>query len=123
MRRVGWLLLVLAFVLALTAAGSRQFFGGEPGEIIVVSFLLLMLMAISVLVVSAVSRLIKGEVRLRPWDATRRALPLFAIVLGGRLVFYAIFPKPERDLTIDIVSSVAFAVFYGLYTTAYRRTV
>lgn len=74
-----------------------------------------------ILLASGAIRLFRGEVKLRPIDALKKAVVLFLIVLGLRTLLWVAFPSLDRDLNAAVLWSAIFAVSLGLYTTAYRK--
>jgi hypothetical protein len=120
-RRIGWALLILAFFLALTATSLRYVAGGETADIAMIGFAVVMLLGIIALTISAVYRLSRGDVKLRPWLALKSALIIFVTVLVFTFLIWAVFPSMERNLTDVFMHAVIFALGYSLYTTAYRK--
>jgi len=70
---------------------------------------------------SVIVRLLKGQVRLRPWDALKRASVYFAVFAALRFGAWAIFPEMERDLFEALFLSIATALALSFYSTAYRK--
>jgi hypothetical protein len=72
------------------------------------------------LVLHAALRLYRGDVRLRPFDAARKAVPFFLIALALMLPFQLLF-YGEIDWIRGIGTPAAFAILLSLHQTAYRR--
>ena len=72
------------------------------------------------LVSTSVARLYRGDVKLRPWDAAKKAVVLFVIIMALWLLARLVYPS-EFDLTEAIVVSALVAISSSLYTTAYRK--
>lgn len=117
MSKVGWILLAIAFATALLTKVLQP----ENFWLLAIfgaSFIL----GSSLLLANAATQLFRGRVRLRPWDALKKAIVLFLIVLSLRLLLaWFIFPSSDRALMEDILGSALFAIGYSLYTTAYRK--
>ncbi|WP_294079538.1 hypothetical protein [Sphingomonas sp.] len=96
--------------------------GAEASNIVMIGFGVTMLLGIIVLTISAIWRISKGEVKLRPWLAVKPALFIFFGTMALRFLAWAVFPGLERDLTGAVIHSLIFALAYSLYSTAYRKT-
>jgi uncharacterized iron-regulated membrane protein len=99
---------------------SAQWFGRENVWLLG-TFGVTFVLGTVILVATFSTRLYRGDVRLRPWDAAKRAVVLFLIVLGLRLLAWLIFPALDRDLAEAIAVSALFAIIFSLYSTAYRK--
>ena len=122
MRRTGWLLLALA-AAAAAMAFVCQYVGYEDWSgPAIFSFIILMLLGGAFLSLSALMRFARGELRLRPKDALRSTVTVFAAIVGLKALFWVIFPDDDRNMLKALLVSAAFSAAYGLYSTAYRRT-
>lgn len=118
MRRVGWIFVAIAFATAWLA----QVFGSENVWLLSAFGITIVLGFVLVASTSA-ARLYRGDVRLRPWDAAKKAFVIFMILLALRLFASAAFGSTEFDLAEAIIASAGFALVMALYTTAYRKPV
>jgi hypothetical protein len=73
------------------------------------------------LITNGATRLWKGNVKLRPWDATRKAWWMFLVILGMRLIAQFIFPNLKLDVVYAIFQSALIATIFSLHSTAYRK--
>ena len=121
MKLLGWISLTLAFALALVAAGLRYAGGAEAPMVVMIAFGIALVVGLVALAISAAMLLAKGEVKLRPWDALKKAAMLFLIILGLRCLAWFVFPGLERNFGYELFQSAAFAALFALYTTAYRK--
>lgn len=117
MRGVGYAL----FFIGLVAGGLTTLFA--PGSDIIAIFGLLMIGGATLLVISGITRIAKGEVRLRPIMAMRKAALLFVIIVGLKVVFELWFPSLKFDLANAVISSAVFALAFGFHATAYRKKI
>lgn len=115
-RRAGWIFLAIFF-----AAGLLTEVFGRENLWLMATFLIALVLGLALLASSFAARLYRGDVKLRPWDAARKAVVIFAILLAARLLIEAAFPSRDFDLTEVIAISAAFALFFSLDTTAYRK--
>ena len=122
MKRVGWGLIALGFILALVTATLRKTVSDESADLAMIGFVLAILLGFIALAVSASVRLWKGELKLRPWDAFKAALLYFVVFMTLRIGAWALFADMERDIVKALVLSIAPAVALGFYSTAYRKT-
>ena len=116
MRNLGWGLLGTAFVTALLT----HWFGRE-NVLLLGTFGVTFVLGIILLIASFSARLYRGDVRLRPVDAAKKAIILFGLVFGFRALAWLIFPTLDRDLGEAIAFSALFAIIFSLYSTAYRK--
>ena len=121
MSRIGYALIGLALLLGIGAAGFQRAYGGALPDAAALAFGAAVLVGMALLLISAVNRLMKGEVRLRPADAAKRGILVFCIILGLRFLAFALFPDWAGDPIEAILSAACFATAYSLYTTAYRK--
>lgn len=106
--------------MALAAALLTIVFGSEI-EWLLFTFGITFVLGTLLVGFSSAARIHRGDVKLRPWDAARKAPVLFLIMLAAQLLAEVVFRSRDLDLTEGIVVSAAFAIVYGLYTTAYRE--
>lgn len=110
----------LALILALIAGGLRYSGVGEPPDELVIGFAIALLLGLITLAISAAIKLAKGDIRLRPWDAARKAITLFLLYLGVYVLLSFAFSGMKMDVKVAI-QAAAFAIIYSLFTTAYRK--
>jgi len=120
-RRIGWMLIALGFALAIVALALRYTIGGDLADTAGMGAAATMLLGFGLWMISALTRLFKGEIRIRPWDALKSAIMIFGIILGLRFLIWMIFPDLERDLIEAVWKSAVFAIPFSLYQTAYRK--
>lgn len=120
-RRIGWMLIALGFALAIVALALRYTIGGDLAGTAGMGAAATMLLGFGLWMISALTRLFKGEIRIRPWDALKSAILIFAAMLGLRSLLWLIFPDFERDWIGIIWKSAAFAIAFSLYQTSYRK--
>ncbi len=116
MRRVGWISLAVAFAAALLTIGF-----GRENVWLLSTFGITIVLGTVLLGSTSVARLYRGDVKLRPWDAAKKSFVIFVIVLALRLLACVVLQPTEFDLKEAIFMSAVFAIFFGLYTTAYRK--
>ncbi|GEM_PF-4375203 len=121
MSRIGYAVIAAAILVSLADAGLRLWVGGEPSLAVLFLFGAATLVGIALLLFSAVNRLSRGEVKLRPLDAAKRGAVVFCIFLGLRFLLSVILPGTMPDPVHVILYAACFAAAYGLYTTAYRK--
>jgi hypothetical protein len=122
MSRIGYALIAAAVLLGLADAGLRLWTGGsEPSLAVLFLFCAAMLVGMALLLLSAVNRLTRREVILRPVDAAKRAVIVFFIFLGLRFLLSVIFSGTMPDPVDAILYAACFSAAYSLYTTAYRK--
>jgi hypothetical protein len=120
MSRIGYVLIGAALLLVLGDA-ALQARGDAPSGTVLALFGLAMLAGLALLAVSAIRRLVRGEVKLRPVDAAKRSVVLFGIMMGLRFLLAAFLPDTMRDPVQVILYAACFAAVYSLYITAYRK--
>lgn len=118
MRTAGWVL----FLLGLIFIPLSHYIAPEM-HLLLIIFGSSMLAGLILLLANGINRLRKGEVVLRPFDAMKKAIWLFLLMLGIRLLIYFVFPNFEQDITVAILNSAIFAIVFSFYTTAYRKSV
>lgn len=116
MKGLGYALIILGIVVGLTV----RFLTPQYEDMYALAGLVLLAGSFFLLASGAI-RIFRGEVKLQPIDALKKAVVLFLIVLGVRAVLWLVFPSIERNLIEAVIWSAAFAISLGLYTTAYRK--
>ena len=116
MKKAGWILLAIAFAIALFIEVS-----GRENMWLLSTSLITFLLGLALVCAASAARLYRGYVKLRPWDAAKSAVVIFLVVLALRLLIQAVFPTPDFELSSVLIWSAAFAFGYGLSTTAYRK--
>ena len=116
MKKAGWILLAIAFATGLLIEVS-----GRGNMWLLSTFLITILLGLALICAASAARLYRGDVRLRPWDAAKRAVVIFLVVLALRLLIQAVFPSLDYELSSVVIWSAGFAFAYGLSTTAYRK--
>ena len=105
---------------AILAGIAAKYFAPDNVIYIAVSALIFLTGSLFFLI-SGLVRIWQGKTVLRPFDALRNAVRLFLMILGLRtLLWWVFFPKTDHDFNLELISSAAFAIVFGLYNTAYR---
>ncbi|NRD88464.1 hypothetical protein C8024_01800 [Sphingopyxis sp. BSNA05] len=119
-RRIGWVLLGLAFVLTSIAVGIRYTVGGDTADIITAGGVSAFSLGFILWMISSVTRLAKGDVRLRPWNALKLMPAYFAAFAALRFGAWAIFSEMEYNFADTLIHSIVPALVLSFYSTAYR---
>ena len=115
MRKIAYLLTGFALIVGLSVrifAPNEEWAYAGAGLALLLGSLLFM--------TNGAIRLWKGNVKLRPWDAAKKAWWIFLVILGVRLIAQFVFPNLRLDIVYAIFQSALFATVFSLYTTAYR---
>jgi hypothetical protein len=115
-RNAGWTLLTIAFAIALLTNVS-----GRENVWLLSTLLITFVLAVALLSLDFTARIYRGDLKLRPWDAAKKAAAIFVIVLALTLLTLAVFQSRDFELSAVIIQSAVLALAYGLYTTAYRK--
>lgn len=116
MKTVAYLLIVSALIFGLSVrifAPNKEWAYAGAGLALLLGSLLLM--------IYGAIRLWKGNVKLRPWDAAKKAWWMFLVMLGVQLIAQFVFPNLRLDSVYAIFQSALFAIVFSLYSTAYRK--
>lgn len=96
-------------------------FTGRDNVALLASFGLCMLVGTVLLAANAITRLLRGELQLRPFSALKRLpllfITLLALTFGLRLIMPSNFSATESVWFVAIVS-----VFFSIYATIYRKS-
>lgn len=71
--------------------------------------------------IDGVHRLANGQIKLRPFAAAKITPILFALMSIVSFLIGLVFPNSERSLAEIVMVAFLFAVFFSLYSTAYRK--
>jgi hypothetical protein len=115
-RNAGWILLAIAFAIALLSKVS-----GRENVWLLSTLLIALVVAVALLFSDFAGRIYRGDLKLRPWDAAKKAVVVFVIALAVTLLMLVVFQSRDFEWSIVIIRTAAFALAYGLYTTAYRK--
>jgi hypothetical protein len=115
-RQVGWIFLTFALAVTLLTG----VFGWENVWLMAI-LLITLFLGIALLAISFAARIYRGDLKLRPWDAAKKASAIFVIIVALRLFTQLAFPSEGFDLTEVITFSVVFAIAYGISATVYRK--
>jgi hypothetical protein len=122
LRRAGYVLFGLA-IICIIASKSLESSGDEnAADIASIGFLGSMLLCAIAFLSSALLRMRRGDLRLRPWLALRTAPLVFLGFLALRLLFEAISKTPEYNWFDILLLPVIMTIIHSLSSTAYRRT-
>ncbi|MDK2766874.1 hypothetical protein [Sphingomonas sp.] len=121
LKRIGLGLCGIGMVVVLASFALRYVIDEGSTDTIAIGGAIAVFVGGVLWMTSSFVRLLKGEVRLRPWDAVKLASLYFVIFLALRLGLWAIFPNMERDLVKALLVSLLIALAMGLHSTAYRR--
>ena len=121
LKRIGLGLCGIGMVVVLASFALRYVIDEGSTDTIAIGGAIAVFVGGVLWLTSSFVRLLKGEVRLRPWDAVKLASLYFVIFLALRLGLWAIFPNMERDLVKALLVSLLIALAMGLHSTAYRR--
>ena len=121
LKRIGLGLCGIGMVVVLASFALRYVIDEGSTDTIAIGGAIAVFVGGVLWLTSSFVRLLKGEVRLRPWDAVKLASLYFVIFLALRLGLWAIFPNMERDLVKALLVSLLIALAMGLQSTAYRR--
>jgi hypothetical protein len=116
LRKAGYGFVFLGLVQAILLQ-----FTGRDNITLLASFGLCMLVGTVLLAANAITRLLRGELQLRPASALKRFPLLFiamlALTFGLRLIMPSNFSAPETVWFVAIM-----AVFFSIYATIYRKS-
>ncbi|WP_311269905.1 hypothetical protein [Sphingobium sp. WCS2017Hpa-17] len=121
MRQTGWIVIALGCAFAIAAYGCRYAGYDNWEALAIIAFAVCFTLGLTIVSISAASRLIKGEVILRPINAFKSALIIFGLMIGIRVLFWTFSHSANPDYSEALIHTGAFSIVYGLYTTAYRR--
>ena len=123
MKRLGYICVAITFVLAVTAF-ALHLGGIKDGSayVLIVCFFVLFLAMLIFLIHGSV-RLWKGEVRLRPWDAFKRAVVLFLLFMVTMGIVSIALPSDAINWWAYVISSSLYVTFSSLHSTAYRKSI
>ena len=115
MRTAGWTAWVLGFVLAALKVALKL---SDIYSLAAVG--ILFALGLLLLTIDAMIRLKRGQLVIRPWDATKSASRTFLIIVAIRLFVGYLLPSSMPDVALALIQSASFAIVFGLYQTAYR---
>lgn len=116
MRRAGYTLVWLGLLQAILI---KLFELKETAWL--ASFGIFMLLGLVLIVGSVVSRMVSGQLRLRPWDALKQIPITFSILTCLIILARFVFPSSERSLTFYLIMAIVLAVVSSFQQTAYRK--
>ncbi|MDN3645133.1 hypothetical protein QWY75_02800 [Pontixanthobacter aestiaquae] len=116
LRRLGWALAMIGLALALIASVF-----GVKNDWLITTALLFFFGGFALLGVSAIIRLKRGQLRLRPWLALKQGFMFFLLFLGIRLAYMWWVPSFEQSLSEAIFVSAFTGICFGLWQSAYRK--
>lgn len=122
MKRLGYIFSGIGLVLAILTFALRGAISDDVALVPLFGAAISLLIAFLIFIASGISRLARGDIKLRPWDAARKFPTLFAIILGLHLVIGAILPGLKYDILLAVLRSAVGALFFSLYNTAYRKS-
>lgn len=118
MRTAGYAFLVLGF-----AAGFLWHFLGRNDVWPIVVFGVSMIVGLLSLSIDAIIRMYRGELRLRPFDAFRKAPIIFTIVFAILVLTGMFFRTAPIDWTQTLIKCAVISLVMAFYLGAYRKTV
>ncbi|MDR6850958.1 hypothetical protein J2Y54_000451 [Sphingomonas sp. BE123] len=121
LKRIGLGLCGFGMVVVLASLALRYAIDEGSADAVLIGGTIAVLVGGVLWLTSSLVRLLKGEVRLRPWDAVKLAFLYFAVFAALRFGAWAIFPEMERDVVKALFLSIFPALVLGFYSTAYRK--
>ena len=116
MKAAGWILSCLGFASAFL----WNFLGQDNVGLMAVGALLI-LAGMFLLAINAMTRMSRGELRLRPIAALKRGPILFLVMVGVYALAHVIFPEREIDWTETLIRCAIVSLTMALYFSAYRK--
>ena len=121
MKRVSYILFAVAVFLIVTIVGLTVAGLDDAMPSVVIIFAITFICALLAYTVHVLIRLRNGSVKLRLWDAFKRASIMFLVAAIALLVASVMFPNSGTKLWIYAVSSALAAILTSLHATAYRK--
>lgn len=116
MKAAGWIIICLGFASAFL----WNYLGRDHVGVMAVGGLAIVTGMI-LLAIDALRRMSRGELRLRPLEALKRAPLIFLVMVGVYVVVVLIAPDTQIDWTETLIRCAAVSATMAIYFSAYRK--